>query len=120
MNVHSKPSLQILPRTPAALASSAHKLRACERPPVAQASFDALPGWLEEVRSKCTSDVVCVLVGNKVDAEASREVDPELAHAWAAENGMAVVEVSAKEGVRVQARVHTPAKPPLPPPPATA
>ena len=39
-----------------------------------QASFDALDGWLHEVRSKCAADVVCVLVGNKVDVESRREV----------------------------------------------
>ena len=36
-------------------------------------TFEALEGWLSEVRSKCAESVVIVLVGNKVDTDA-REV----------------------------------------------
>ena len=65
-------------------------------------SFDALHGWLAEVRAKCADDVVAVLVGNKVDCGTEgRQVDQAAAAAFAAEHGMPYVEVSAKAGVMV-------------------
>ena len=64
-------------------------------------TFEALEGWLGEVRSKCAESVVVVLVGNKVDTDA-REVSYELAAGWAKKQGLQYVETSAKRGDAVK------------------
>ena len=57
--------------------------------------------WVRELQKHAAPGCVIVLVGNKRDHEAGREVPPEAAQAYAEEHGLACVETSAKtaEGV---------------------
>ena len=41
------------------------------------ASFENLTGWLKEVRTQCSPDVMLFLMGNKVDMDSMRMVTPE-------------------------------------------
>jgi len=67
----------------------------CRKP-----TFDALEGWLNEVRSRCDESAAIVLVGNKVDAD-GREVSYETAVAWAKKNSLPYIETSAKRDVMI-------------------
>lgn len=57
-----------------------------------------LPSWLSDVRQHCSPDVVTLLVGNKTDLEASREVTRSEAALVAQQNDMLFLEASAKTG----------------------
>ncbi|KAG8851011.1 Insulin-like growth factor 2 mRNA-binding protein 3 [Tulasnella sp. 330] len=67
-----------------------------------RASFEALPGWLDEVRKQTNPDIITIFVGNKVDKEGSRAVSEEEGATFAEKMGTRFVEASAKtsEGVR--------------------
>lgn len=68
------------------------------------ATFDALPGWLEQAQQQCDPNTPCILVGCKADKAADfREVDIERAEAFAAEHALEYVETSAVDGVNVDA-----------------
>ena len=41
------------------------------------ASFENLTGWLKEVRTQCSPDVMLFLMGNKSDMDSLRVVTPE-------------------------------------------
>ena len=62
-------------------------------------TFDALDGWLHELRSKAPEHAPVVLVGNKCDCE-SIAVTHQEATRWAAQHGMAYLQTSAKSGAR--------------------
>jgi len=64
-------------------------------------SFRGISRWLEELEDHAQSDIVKILVGNKVDMESSRVVSTEEGAGFAARNGCLFVEASAKtaEGV---------------------
>lgn len=51
-----------------------------------RSTFLSLPQWLADCRSLASPHLVVVLVGNKVDREAEREVDYEEGLRWAEEN----------------------------------
>ncbi|KAL1741413.1 ras-domain-containing protein [Schizophyllum fasciatum] len=65
-------------------------------------SFEALPRWLAELDTYVPAGAAKVLVGNKVDKAAAREIPPAEGAALAARAGALFVEASAKtaEGVR--------------------
>ena len=51
-------------------------------------AWQALQGWLDEVRGKCAEDVAIVLLGNKADAPpAERMVPFAVANQWASAPG---------------------------------
>ena len=66
-------------------------------------SFDSVEQWLDSLRDHGDPDVVKVLVGNKLDLAAKRKVSKEEAQALAEKHRMVYIEVSAKEGVGVDA-----------------
>ncbi|XP_064600784.1 ras and EF-hand domain-containing protein-like [Liolophura sinensis] len=67
-----------------------------------QESFIRLKDWIREVDAYCNDDVIKILVGNKSDRSDARVVDLDTAKAFAAEQGVDVMEVSAKTGDNVE------------------
>lgn len=65
-------------------------------------SFKNLDSWMLDVRAFAHPDVCMLLLGNKVDLESSRQVDFNVAKAWAEKNGMQYMETSAKAMVNVE------------------
>ena len=66
-------------------------------------SFDSLTSWLEVINdSDVRKNCVKILIGNKLDF-IKREVDKEIGNKFAEENGMKYMEVSAKEGINIDA-----------------
>jgi Ras-related protein Rab-2A len=68
-----------------------------------RSSFAHLQSWLEEVRRQGTDNMTVLVVGNKSDLAADREVTREEAEAFARANNLRYIETSAK--VRALARV---------------
>ncbi|CAK0845168.1 unnamed protein product [Prorocentrum cordatum] len=68
-----------------------------------RASFLNTSKWIEDVRSERGTDVVIVLVGNKVDLTDRRQVTTEEGEQKAKENGVMFIETSAKMGYNVKA-----------------
>ena len=66
-------------------------------------SFENLKDWLKEVRQNSDPDTTIYLVGNQLDlAEEEREVQAEVAEAWAKENNLdGFSEASAKTAENV-------------------
>jgi len=59
--------------------------------------------WLTEIKKNTTdNNVAIVLVGNKCDQEAKRNVDYNEANKFATSNGLTYMETSAKDSVRVE------------------
>lgn len=65
-------------------------------------SFNHVSSWLADARSLANPDIVIILVGNKVDLEADREVTFLEASRFAQENDLMFLETSALTGIRVQ------------------
>ena len=69
-------------------------------------TFQSVSRWLEELRYHAGTDIVVLLVGNKLDEvkkdETRRAVRISDAQAFAAKNGMTHVEVSALEGDNIR------------------
>lgn len=66
-------------------------------------SFEGAKSWLQELRQHRGKDIVLILVGNKLDLEAKREVPLEDALAFADKNDLAFMETSALTDVGVSA-----------------
>ena len=49
-------------------------------------SFKDVAFWLKEIKQKCNENIVIMLVGNKCDLEASRQVDKVKAAGYAAQH----------------------------------
>ena len=64
-------------------------------------TFNHLSRWLEEARQFANSNICITLVGNKADLSAKRIIQRHEAQAFADENGLDYVEVSAKTAERV-------------------
>lgn len=64
-------------------------------------SFNSLQNWLTDARSLASPSIVIILVGNKKDLEAQREVTYEEACNFAKENDLIFVECSAFNGENV-------------------
>eukprot|EP01012_Entosiphon_sulcatum_P031167 TRINITY_DN3892_c0_g1_i1.p1 TRINITY_DN3892_c0_g1~~TRINITY_DN3892_c0_g1_i1.p1 ORF type:complete len:210 (+),score=43.92 TRINITY_DN3892_c0_g1_i1:71-700(+) len=68
-----------------------------------RSTYNHLASWLTDARNLTNPHTVMMLVGNKVDLEAQREVSFEEASRFAQENGLFFLETSAKTGKNVEA-----------------
>jgi small GTP-binding protein len=64
-------------------------------------TFENVERWLHDVKAVARLDVVLILIGNKCDLEAQRQVRTEEALDFAQRYGMKYFEVSAKTGANV-------------------
>jgi len=64
-------------------------------------TFDHMKRWLEEARQNTAASTKIILVGNKSDLEARRQVQREEGEKFAKENDLIFVETSAKTSVNV-------------------
>lgn len=65
-------------------------------------SFEQTERWVEEVRKERGTNVIIILVGNKVDLEDIREVSVERAERMAKEMNILFIETSAKVGYNIK------------------
>ncbi|KAG5876393.1 hypothetical protein JTB14_010503 [Gonioctena quinquepunctata] len=65
-------------------------------------SFEQTTKWIDDVRRERGSNVIIMLVGNKVDLKDFREVGIEEAEQKAKENDTLFIETSAKEGYNIK------------------
>jgi len=65
-------------------------------------SFNALADWLQDARALASPNIIILLVGNKKDLEAEREVTFLQASQFAQENDLMYLETSAKSGENVE------------------
>eukprot|EP01122_Echinamoeba_exundans_P013023 TRINITY_DN5617_c0_g1_i1.p1 TRINITY_DN5617_c0_g1~~TRINITY_DN5617_c0_g1_i1.p1 ORF type:complete len:248 (+),score=40.37 TRINITY_DN5617_c0_g1_i1:89-745(+) len=65
-------------------------------------SYNHVPTWLADARALATSEIVIILVGNKSDLQAEREVTFLEASRFAQENDLLFLETSAKNGDNVE------------------
>ena len=65
-------------------------------------TFNHLTTWLEDARQHSNSNMVIMLIGNKSDLEARREVKREEGEAFAREHGLVFMETSAKTAANVE------------------
>ena len=66
-----------------------------------RSSFENVKNWIEDCKKHCPKTVILVLVGNKIDLEASRNVSYEEGKAFAKKYGMLFLETSAKTGKNI-------------------
>ena len=66
-------------------------------------TFEQTKKWIEDVRGERGEDVIVVLVGNKTDLEAQREVTSAMGEEEAKRSGALFMETSAKVGANVKA-----------------
>lgn len=67
----------------------------------ARDSFEAIGTWLEECKVNGNPEMTLVLVGNKTDLAAQRQVSFSEGDAFASRNGMLFLEASAKTDSRI-------------------
>ena len=65
-------------------------------------TFNHLTRWLEEVRQNGNPDMTIMLIGNKCDLDARRQVSFEEGERFAKENGLIFMETSAKTSFNVE------------------
>lgn len=65
-------------------------------------SFDQLPRWLRDARTEADPHCSVMLVGNKSDLSAERNVSNEEAQAFANTHELKYIETSAKDGENIQ------------------
>jgi Ras-related protein Rab-2A len=65
-------------------------------------TFNHLTRWLEEVRQNGNPDMTIMLIGNKCDLDARRQVSTEEGDRFAKENGLIFMETSAKTAFNVE------------------
>jgi len=65
-------------------------------------SFESTSKWIADVRAQRGNDVVIVLVGNKTDLAAQRQVTTAELEARAAEQEIMFIETSAKDGFNIK------------------
>ncbi|XP_040579690.1 ras-related protein Rab-2 [Lepeophtheirus salmonis] len=65
-------------------------------------TFNHLTTWLEDARQHSNSNMVIMLIGNKSDLEAKRDVKREEGEAFAREHGLIFMETSAKTAANVE------------------
>ena len=58
--------------------------------------------WIEDVRAERGTDVIIIIVGNKIDLAEKRTVSTEEAESHAKELGILCVETSAKAGMNIK------------------
>jgi Ras-related protein Rab-5C len=64
-------------------------------------SLTRAKAWVKELQHQANENIIIALAGNKLDLEASREVDTAIAEAYAKEAGLLFFETSAKTGENV-------------------
>jgi Ras-related protein Rab-5C len=64
-------------------------------------SLTRAKAWVKELQHQANENIIIALCGNKLDLEASRQVDTETAEAYAKEAGLLFYEASAKTGDNV-------------------
>jgi len=67
-----------------------------------RATFEGISKWLEETKAYATDKMVIVLVGNKTDQEAKREVTYDEGQNFALQNNLLFYETSAKNNYNVE------------------
>ncbi|XP_041346671.1 LOW QUALITY PROTEIN: ras-related protein Rab-2-like, partial [Gigantopelta aegis] len=65
-------------------------------------TFEHLTSWLDDARQHSSSNMVIMLIGNKSDLDAKREVKVEEGLAFAQEHGLVFMETSAKTAANVE------------------
>jgi Ras-related protein Rab-2A len=65
-------------------------------------TFNHLTTWLDDARQHSSSNMVIMLIGNKSDLEARRDVKKEEGEAFAREHGLVFMETSAKTAANVE------------------
>lgn len=65
-------------------------------------SFNSLQNWLTDARSLASPSIIIILVGNKKDLEAQREVSYQEASQFAKDNDLIFVECSAVNGENIE------------------
>uniref|UniRef100_A0A6B2LL94 Uncharacterized protein n=1 Tax=Arcella intermedia TaxID=1963864 RepID=A0A6B2LL94_9EUKA len=71
-----------------------------------QVTFDSIiTGWLKEAKSYSNQESLIILIGNKSDLAAQREVKREVCQQWADECMMEYHETSAKSGDNVDVAI---------------
>jgi len=65
-------------------------------------TFNHLANWLKDCREYANSNMAIMLIGNKSDLEARREVKKEEGEAFAREHGLIFMETSAKTAANVE------------------
>uniref|UniRef100_A0A9L0RR00 RAB14, member RAS onco family n=2 Tax=Equus TaxID=9789 RepID=A0A9L0RR00_HORSE len=88
-----------LPRPDAPLPPG--KLPSHQQPP-RRSTYNHLSSWLTDARNLTNPNTVIILIGNKADLEAQRDVTYEEAKQFAEENGLLFLEASAKTGENVE------------------
>mmetsp|Transcript_6551 Transcript_6551/g.9524 ORF Transcript_6551/g.9524 Transcript_6551/m.9524 type:complete len:212 (-) Transcript_6551:46-681(-) len=73
-------------------------------------TFDSLINWLNDAKEHSNEKMTIVLVGNKCDKEAERQVPYEMGQKFAEEHGMLFLETSAKEKKHVDQAFHSTAQ----------
>ncbi|OHT11687.1 small GTP-binding protein [Tritrichomonas foetus] len=68
-------------------------------------SFNSVDRWYQDLKEVARSDVITVLIGNKLDLDSKRAVSQEEAQAFADARGMQYFETSAKTGDNVPSAV---------------
>ena len=64
-------------------------------------SFQNIENWVEETRTCASSNIVIIIIGNKSDLSATREVTAEEATDFAKNKGLIYIETSAKTSQNV-------------------
>ncbi|XP_061528671.1 ras-related protein Rab-14-like isoform X3 [Phyllopteryx taeniolatus] len=67
-----------------------------------RSTYNHLSSWLTDARNLTNPNTVIILIGNKGDLEAQRDVTYEEAKQFADENGLLFLEASAKTGENVE------------------
>jgi len=65
-------------------------------------TFKNVEKWLQEMHEHAEKDIVIMLVGNKLDLKASRELPTEDAQRFAQKNNLLYIETSALDGENIQ------------------
>ncbi|OHT03763.1 Ras family protein [Tritrichomonas foetus] len=67
-----------------------------------QASFNELSFWLQQFRQLADPNAMILLVGNKIDLEDKRQIQPDVAEQFAKDNLLVYVETSALTGHNIK------------------
>lgn len=65
-------------------------------------SFQKVKKWIKELKKMLGADIVLAIVGNKIDLNKDRHVDPEMAESYAQNVGATHYETSAKNNIGVE------------------
>eukprot|EP01015_Nassula_variabilis_P001205 TRINITY_DN1064_c0_g1_i6.p2 TRINITY_DN1064_c0_g1~~TRINITY_DN1064_c0_g1_i6.p2 ORF type:complete len:145 (-),score=28.04 TRINITY_DN1064_c0_g1_i6:61-450(-) len=65
-------------------------------------TFEALDKWIDDFRENAGEEAVVLIVGNKSDLEAERQISTQQGLEYANSRGLAFLETSAKEGTNIE------------------